>query len=196
MKFIFLLILSSSTLFAQNENCLNYQQKVFDSDTCCWRKLSKEQEFESGANLIVDFLKNGKVENKMSLNWHAGQMFAFAGKDKVALNYFGKTHSVFQKWFGGEDGKAWYFFAKGTSAFIKRDKTKLEKIISKWKAKLPEDKNYTELLRLKKNWNKNYKNATTGNSGFRQTPILWLPDVRLFARITSGTNYKYPLGSR
>jgi hypothetical protein len=167
MKFIFLLLLSSS-LFAQNGNCLKYKQRVFDSDTCCWRKLSKEQKFENGANLIVDFLENGQVENRMTLNWHAGQMFAFAGKNKEALKYFGKTYSAFQKWFGGEDGKAWYFFAKGTSAFIKRDKSELEKIIRKWKAKLPEDKNYAELLRLKNNWNENYKNATTGNSRLAQ----------------------------
>jgi hypothetical protein len=166
MKFILFLLLSSS-LFAQN-NCLKYQQKNFDSDTCCWRKLSKENKFEESAELIKDYLKNGNVENKMSLNWHAGQMFAFARKNKEALKYFSKTYSIFQKWFGGEDGKAWYYFAKGTSSFIKRDKPKLEKIIRKWKAKLPENKNYAELLRLIKNWDEDYKNATTGNSGFAQ----------------------------
>ncbi len=166
MKFILFLLLSSS-LFAQN-NCLKYQQRVFDSDTCCWRKLSEENKFEASAELIKDYLENGNVDNRMSLNWHAGQMFAFAGKDNEALKYFGKTYSIFQKWFGGEDGKAWYYFAKGTSAFIKRDKPKLEKIIRKWKTKLPDNKNYAELLRLKNNWDKDYKNATTGNSGLAQ----------------------------
>jgi len=162
MKFILFLLLPSS-LFAQN-NCLKYPQRVFDSDTCCWRKLAAEKQFEASAQLIQDYLKKGNVENKLSLNWHAGQVFAFAGKDREALKYFGKTCSIFQKWFGGEDGKAWYYFAKGTSAFIKRDKAQLEKIIRSWKAKLPEDKNYAELLRLNSNWDMDYKNATSGNS--------------------------------
>lgn len=159
MKFILFLLLTSS-LFAQN-NCLKYPQRVFDSDTCCWRKLSKNKQFENSAELIIDYLKRGKVENRMSLNWHAGQMFAFAKKDKKALKYFGKTYSIFQKWFGGEDGKNWYYFAKGTSAFIKRDKQKLEKIIRLWNAKLLKDKNYAELLRLESNWTMDYKNATS-----------------------------------
>ncbi|MGC4041833.1 MAG: hypothetical protein QM710_13890 [Flavobacterium sp.] len=162
MKLIFCLLLTS-TLFGQNADCLKYEQKIFDSDTCCWRKLSKENQFEKAAGLIADYLKNGKAENRQSLNWHAGQLFAFAGENKKALRYFGKTYSVFQKWFGGEDGKAWYFFAKGTSAFIKKDRPKLEKIIKKWEAKLPLDANYSELNALKDNWGKDYRNATFGN---------------------------------
>lgn len=160
-----LFLLLSAPLFAQETDCLKYQQNVFDNDTCCWRKLSKEMKFESSADLIVTYLKTGKVENRMSLNWHAGQMFAFAGNDKEALKYFGKTHSVFQKWFGGEDGKAWFFFAKGTLAFMKRDQPKLQKIIEPWKTKLPMDRNYLELTRLLANWTMNYRNATSANSG-------------------------------
>ncbi len=162
MKFILLLFFSAS-LFAQNEPCLKYPQKIFDSDTCCWRKLSKEKQYEKGANLILEYLNKGNAENKLSLNWHAGQLFAFDGKNQKALKYFGKTYSVFLRWFGDKDAKAWYFFAKGTSAFIKRDKPKLEKIIDRWKAKLPIDNNYKELLRLKNNWNMDYKNATASN---------------------------------
>jgi len=162
MKFLLLLLLSFP-LFAQKVDCLKYEQRIFDSDTCCWRKLSKEKQFIESANLIVNFLENGKVENKMSLNWHAGQMFAFAGENQKALKYFDKTCSYFQKWFGGEDGKAWFFFAKGTSAFIERDKTKLEKIILHWKRELPIDNNYHELVRLKENWNMDYRNATIAN---------------------------------
>ena len=75
-------------------------------------------------------------------------MLAFAENNKQALKYFSKTYSVFQKWFGGESGKTWFFFAKGTSLFIKRDKPKLEKIIKRWKTKLPIDNNYKELARL------------------------------------------------
>ena len=162
MKLILFLLLSSS-LSAQKADCLKYPQNIFDSDTCCWRKLSKERQFESSAQLLVAYLENGKAENKMSLNWHAGQLYAFAGENKQALYYLGKTYSVLGKWFGGEDGKAWYFFAKGTSAFLKRDKPTLEKIIAHWKVKLPLDKNYKELTRLLENWDMDYENATVGN---------------------------------
>ena len=160
MQTIVFLLLTAS-LFAQNARQIKYNQTQFDSDSCCWRKLSREREFDKSANLIVDFIKNGDVENKQSLNWHAGQMFAFAGNDKLALKYFGKTYTAFHKWFGGEDGKAWFFFAKGTSAFIKRDKITLEKIISRWERKIPVDKNLRELKKLLANWDLDYENATS-----------------------------------
>lgn len=158
MKY-FLFLLFTSSLFAQ-QDCLNYPQRVFDSDSCCWRKLAKEKQYEKGAQLLISFIKNGKAENKQSLNWHAGQLFAFAGNDRLALRYFGKTYTVFHKWFGGNDGKAWFYFAKGTSAFIKRDKPTLEKIIAHWKRKLPIDNNYRELERLLAHWDMDYQNAT------------------------------------
>ena len=159
MKTIVFLLLTSS-LFAQQMDCINYEQKIFDSDTCCWRKLSKAGAFEKSAKLIVDYIQNGKAENKQSLNWHAGQMFAFAKNKTQALKYFGRTYNVFQKWFGGEDGKAWFLFAKGTSAFIKRDKQKLEKIITRWKTKLPVDNNFREHERLYNQWNEDDLTAT------------------------------------
>lgn len=163
MKTILFLILTSS-LFAQKSKWINYDQKTFDSKTCCWRELAEERKFNESANLILNYLKNGKPNNKQSLNWHAGQMLAFAGNYKSALKYMGKTYSVFQKWFGGEDGKAWFFFAKGTTSFLKRDKAKLENIIRRWKKKLPLDKNLEELERLNANWNLSYENATSGNT--------------------------------
>ena len=159
MKLLFFLLFTI-TISAQKSDCLNYEQKVFDSDSCCWRKLAKARQFEASANLIINYLEKNKAENRMSLNWHAGQMFTFAGKHQKALHYFGKTYSVFQKWFGGEDGKTWYYFAKGTSAFVKRDKEKLDKIIKHWENRFPKDKNYKELKRLQFNWNMSYEEAT------------------------------------
>ena len=153
---------------AQNADWLEYDQTAFDSDTCCWRKLSKEREFEKSANLIVQYIKRGKFENKQSLNWHAGQMFAFSSDDRQALKYFRKTFNFTQKWFGGHDGKTWFYFAKGTSAFINRQKDVLQKIITRWKTKLPIDENFHELVQLLENWDMNYenatKNATSGNT--------------------------------
>lgn len=159
MKIILLLFISFN-LFAQKEVWVNYDQKTFDSDTCCWRKLSEAREFQNSAEAIVAYLKEGKPNNKLSLNWHAGQMFAFSADNKKALKYFGKTYNVFYKWFGGEDGKTWYYFAKGTSSFIKRDKPRLEKIIAHWKKNFRLDNNYKELTLLLKHWDDGYEAAT------------------------------------
>lgn len=62
--------------------------------------------------------------------------------------------------FGGDEGKAWYFYAKGTVAFIKRDKEKLQKMIQKWDKNLPKDRNYDALVQLYENWDKKYLEAT------------------------------------
>jgi len=46
---------------AQNRSReLGYEQPIFDSDTCCWRKLAKNNEYEKAGDLIVSYLKNNK----------------------------------------------------------------------------------------------------------------------------------------
>lgn len=65
--------------------------------------------------------------------------------------------------FGGDDGKAWFFFAKGTSAFIKRDRPVLERIVSKWKKKWLPDNNFIELVQLNEHWDLPYKDAASAN---------------------------------
>jgi tetratricopeptide (TPR) repeat protein len=164
MKHLLPFVLFTFFLHAQEHEALpefNYDQGTFDSTACCWRKLSAEGKHHEAAELIVNYIEHSpNVENKHSLNWHAGQAFAMAGDNKQAVKYFKKTYSLFYKWLGGEDGKAWYYFAKGTTAFIKRDKPKLESIIAHWKKKLPLDNNYKELTRLLENWEKGYEEAT------------------------------------
>lgn len=141
---------------------MNYPQEHFDSQTCCWRQLAAEGKYGQAANLILTYLKKGKVANKHSLNWHAAQMFAMAGNDKQAIRYANKTYNLFYRGFGGSEGRAWYFFAKGTKAFLKRDKKELERLLHCWEEKeLPKDKNFEELTKLLTNWDKSYKEATT-----------------------------------
>jgi len=152
--------------FAQDKNTfpdpgLLYNQTLFDSDTCCWRKLSADKEYLDAANLIVSYLDTNKPSNKHSLHWHAGQMFAMAGSDKLAIKYFKKTYSAFYSLFGGTDGKTWYYYAKGTVAFIEGNLEDLESIIDHWARKYPMDKNYKALLMLRANWGKSYEMATS-----------------------------------
>jgi len=140
----------------------NYEQAQFDSDTtCCWRKLSHAKRYHEAAVLITDYIDNSpNVDNKHALNWHAGQMFALANEAKPAIKYFKKTYTIFYKWFGGEDGRAWYYYAKGTVAFVKRDKPALQKIINRWSKTLPPDLNSKMLNQMFDNWDKSYEEVT------------------------------------
>ena len=161
-----LLAFCSISSFAQNTTTqtnpvLAYQQNHFDADTCCWRKLSAEKKYHEAAYLIVAYLKTRNASNKHALYWHAGQMFAMANENALAKKYFKRTYSVFYKWLGDEDAKTWYYYAKGTVAFIDRDKNKLAAIIHHWERHFPKDKNYQALLQLHENWDKGYASALT-----------------------------------
>ncbi len=139
---------------------LNLPQSQFDSDTCCWRKLSQQGNHAAAAQLLIDYLNNSqKIRNTHSLKWHAGQMLAMSGNDEQAKKYFRKTYWIGYRWFGGEDGRAWYDYARGTIAFIDKDKRKLEKILHKWENRGAEGANYKALLRLLGNWGKPYVEA-------------------------------------
>jgi len=125
----------------------NYEQSIFDSDTCCWRKLSSEGRHNEAAELIVEYISHSPNSvNKHSLKWHAGQMYAAAGNNKKAITYYKKTYNIFYKWFGDA---GWYYYAKGNVFYLKKDKAKLKKIISKWEKKKPErDINYKALVEM------------------------------------------------
>ncbi|UMY65775.1 MULTISPECIES: hypothetical protein [unclassified Flavobacterium] len=154
-SFIFLFFLVT-TAYAQ----VTYPQRAFDSDTCCWRVLATKGHYVEAAQRIEDFLADGHPDNRQSLRWHAGQLYAFAGENKKALRYLRSTYSVFQKWFGDADGAAWYRFAKGTCAFLRRDRTTLDRQITRWKKNLPSDANLRELERLQARWDQPYRLAT------------------------------------
>lgn len=139
-----------------------YTQKEFDADTCCWRKLANEQQYQQAAAAITLYLFSHKRKevNWHSLNWHAGQMYAKAGLNKLAKIHFQNTYSVFYKLFGNEDAKTWYYYAKGTEAFLDGEKNKLEHILHKWEKCYPLDKNYHALQKLLDNWGEDYVTAT------------------------------------
>ena len=142
---IIYLLLSANCINAQAPE-LAYSQEIFDSSTCCWRKLSAEDKHTEAAKLIVEYINSPNAANKHSLKWHAGQMYAAAGNNKNAITYYKKTYNIFYKWFGDA---GWYYYAKGNVAYLKKDKAKLKKIISKWeKKKLERDINYKALVEM------------------------------------------------
>jgi hypothetical protein len=155
---LFLLLTSINIQCQIQLHYCHYDQMEFDSDTCCWRQLAAKEKFIEAGNLIRDYMNCHKgKENALSLNWHAGQMFACADQYDLAKKYFRKTFSLFTKCFGGEDGLAWYYYAKGTVAFLDKDKVTLDRIIRSWNKKLPKDRNYESLIRLYSDFDSAYR---------------------------------------
>lgn len=140
---------------------LEYPQSIFDSDTCCWRELSAAGCYVQAADLIKAYLRyHSHVENRHSLQWHLGQMLAMADQYKEATRQFKKTYSVFYSWFGGADGRAWYLYAKGTVAFLERDKKKFIRLMERWPPQSLPDKNFDMLQTLLEHWELSYRETS------------------------------------
>ena len=163
MKFpiFYIFLIPITTVFSQESaqiSSLSYPESIFNSDTCCWRKLSAAGQDEDAGHLILAYYEqNKKTANKQALLWHAGQCFAMAGENELAKKYIRKTYIPFFKWFGGEEGRTWYYYANGTVAFIERDKKTLSAMIDKWGRHYAQDINYQALVELLKHWDVTYK---------------------------------------
>jgi|GEM_PF-1060052 len=125
-----------------------------------WRRLMAQGKYEEAAKILEFDVKASRRRdvNRHSFYWHAGQLRAMAGQYKKAKRDMRKTHSIFYK-LGGEDAKTWYYYAKGTEAFLDGDKKRLVAIIKKWEKRYTRDKNYENLLRLLDSWGKTYAQA-------------------------------------
>lgn len=145
----------------QNDEILNLTQKEFDSFDCCWRKLSDGKHYAEAAELMAYYIKNSpNAQKKHSLNWHAGQMYAFAGDNSEGIRYMKKTYNLLYRWFGGEDGRQWYYYAKGTKAFLRGNERQLKRMIRLWdKHGYEQEANYRTLTKLITNWSKSYDEA-------------------------------------
>lgn len=134
-----------------------YTQEIFDADTCCWRLLASGEKYLEASEMIKEYLQKSKnISNRHSLHWHLGQMLAIAGHTREAKHYFKKTYNIFYRWLGGPDGRAWYYYAKGTVAFLDREKSKLIRIINKWPEENRMEKNYLMLQSLLEGWEQPY----------------------------------------
>jgi len=97
-----------------------------------WRQLALEGRFKEAAELIDRYLKRHKnldVSQFANLHFHAGQLYAFADRNDVALERFQKAKydpipevdPVQMKAFFEE----WNIYVEATIAFIKKDRIKL-----------------------------------------------------------------------
>ena len=150
-------------LLAQSKSSLrylDYPQSIFDMDTCCWRVLTANEAYAEAAKMIEGYLlQHQPIENPLSLHWHLGQMLAMADQYKEAKVHFKKTYNVLYSWFGGSDGKAWYYYAKGTVAFLDRDKEKFIRLLAKWPSDSLHEKNYNRMQELLFYWELTYREA-------------------------------------
>ena len=153
------LLFTSFLARGQNDEILNLTQKEFDSFDCCWRKLSDEKHYAEAAELMAYYIKNSpNAQRKHPLNWHAAQLYASAGNNREATRYIKKTYNLLYRWFGGEDGRQWYYYAKGTTAFLKGNKRQLERMIRLWdKHGYEQEDNYRILTKLLAGWGQTYE---------------------------------------
>jgi hypothetical protein len=86
MKQRLLLALTSLISLLMNGQLSTLNLSAFNSDTCCWRKLSQEKHFMEACDWIVLYIKENPKENHHALHWHAGQMYACADANALAKN--------------------------------------------------------------------------------------------------------------
>jgi len=114
-------------------NYLDQDYATFDqSPNSVWRRLAQEGRFKDAARLVDRYLKRKKdldVSQVVNLNFHAGQLYAFAGRAKIARERFGKAKydpipevdQVQMKAFF----QRWNIYVDSTIAFIEKNKQKL-----------------------------------------------------------------------
>lgn len=161
MHFLSILLFISLNAIAQDNKVeiLHYPLTTFNADTCCWRLMDKQADYDGAAALIESYLVvNGHDVNVHALNWHAGQMFAKAGDYTKAKRYMRKTYSIWYR-FGSSRAKAWYYYASGTVAFLNGHHDKVKNILKRWKKENDDDNNYKQLQQLCDSPDKTYAEA-------------------------------------
>jgi len=122
-----------------------------------WSKLANEEKYQEAIKVLFIELKNDSLNDKHSIYWHIGQMYAMNDDYKNAIKYFKKS-TQFYFWIFDRE---YYLYDKGTIAFVKRNKKKLghcQKILQK-KNSYYYRKNLLTIKSLNENFDKSYKEA-------------------------------------
>lgn len=91
-----------------------------------WRKLSDEQRWHDAGVLIdryISYDPRMPAERLLVLNWHAGQMYGFAGETERAKERFAKSFEAP----GTASPFNWNAYVRATIAFLDGDRAELEK---------------------------------------------------------------------
>ncbi|OLF73139.1 hypothetical protein AWH62_09350 [Maricaulis sp. W15] len=101
---------------------LGFQE--FDQSEAGWRGVAREGCYLEAANLISNYkqanLDDLGLESTSRLEWHEGQMRAYAGDYSAAINLFRATFDT------RESGTADRHYAEATIAFLQHDRAALQ----------------------------------------------------------------------
>jgi len=94
-----------------------------------WRKLAMEGKHEEAAKLIDRYLlENADTDKKKGiLNFHAGQMYAFADISDLAVDRFKKSYNLDYPEDFEPYAKQWNSYVNATIAFLEKDREALLK---------------------------------------------------------------------
>jgi len=87
-----------------------------------WSKLADEGKYQEAIDELFIELEKDSIKNKHSIHWHIAQMYAFDNDYQNAIKYFRKSIKFYIWIFDRE----YYLYYKGTIAFVKRNKKRLE----------------------------------------------------------------------
>ena len=91
-----------------------------------WRQLAENGQFLDAANLIDAYIKEHEgldESRRVNLNFHAGQMYAFAGDTKAAVERFGRSTYAKEP---PELPLRWNAYVQATIAFLNKDLKRLK----------------------------------------------------------------------
>lgn len=116
----FVIFVFTAQLFAQTHKTLtdSLEQNIE------WRELRDEGRYSDAIECLRNDLN--AVENskqKHAIYWHIGQMYAFKNDYDSAVTFIKKSTSFLSYLFDSQ----FYWYYRGTMAFLKRDKKKLHK---------------------------------------------------------------------
>lgn len=122
-----------------------------------WRIFAEEEKYSQALEILFDSIESSNCKNKNSIYWHIGQVYAYDNDYQTAIKYLKKSSDIFSLTFDRD----WRLYYKGTIAFLKRDKNKLEKIGTKLCAKHSAYyyRNVCVVKSLNENFDDTYKNA-------------------------------------
>ena len=108
---------------------LNLPYDQFDQDfDGGWRAISYKQDCKYAAQRIIELyiLFNTDTKHLRGLRWHAGQLAAGLGNSTIAIAFFNASmHNEIE---ATESQRSWNLYAKGSIAFLNRDKARLRDI--------------------------------------------------------------------
>lgn len=124
---------------------------AFDQTAQGWRSLPLNKQAKILKLYIDKHIKNGEFTNSDNtkidasiLLWHLGQILAFQGNYQQAIKWMRLSKKT---------DSNWNDYVDATIAFIKKDKKAFDKI------NIQLNNNSDTLIKLKNNWNKEYKDA-------------------------------------